>query len=136
MRTVAAVEVAVGYAVGPSGNGVGYARLHGPDANQLIRVPFRVRKAGTSESTIPYAALNAVARSLQRRGVRNVRFVVGDSRFADEVMGARSVDETLAVAYVRLRCALNSLVNFTVQHGVVDELTQRARAEAALNVAA
>jgi hypothetical protein len=40
------------------------------------------------------------------------------------------------MAYVQVRCALNALSSFNVRVRQADELTQRARAEVALNVAA
>jgi hypothetical protein len=83
-----------------------------------------------------YAALTAIVRALCKRGIRAVRFIIGDEAFAQEVATGRHVDERLAIPYVRLRCAMNSLANVDVQAGTTDELTQRARAEAALNVAA
>jgi hypothetical protein len=83
-----------------------------------------------------YAALTAIARALGKRGIQAVRLTIADEEFADEITTGRRVDERLAIPYVRLRCAINSLASFDVQAGGVDDLTQRARAEAALNVAA
>jgi hypothetical protein len=65
-----------------------------------------------------------------------VRFVVRDEEFAAEIATGRNVTNELQLAYVALRCALNSLASFAVDSGGTDELTQRARAEVVLNVAA
>jgi hypothetical protein len=131
------IEAGVGYAADHRGRGVAYARLAGSEAIQLIRVGFRVGGPTiSSERAVAYAALTAIARALVKRGLRDVRFSIGDEGFAEEISSGRGVEERLAIPYVRLRCALNSLANFAVAAGPVDDLTQRARAEAALNVAA
>ncbi|HEX3670636.1 MAG TPA: hypothetical protein VHT92_02910 [Candidatus Cybelea sp.] len=139
MRTMrapgAAVEAQVGYA-GREGRGVAYARLAGPIAPKLMRVAFRSGNPGAGERATAYAALTAIGQALAQRGCRNVRFVVGDAEFAQEFTSGRGVDERLALPYVRLRCLLNSLKKFAVRVGSVEDLTQRARAEVALNVAA
>lgn len=131
------IEAGVGYAADHRGRGVAYARLAGSEALQLIRVVFRVgAPAATGERATAYAALTAVARALAKRGFRDVSFCVADPEFAKEITSGRGVEDRLALSYVRLRCALNSLSKFAVRIGKVDDLTQRARAEAALNVAA
>lgn len=129
------VEAAVGFSAGADGRGIAYVRIDAPNRERIGRIGFKVAMAATLQTT-QYAALTAVARALHRRGVRHVRFVVGDPQFADEITGARAIEQALAIPYVRLRCALNSLMKFSVRIGEVDDLTQRARAEAALNVAA
>ncbi len=133
----AAVEALVGYAANPQGLGVAYARLAGTRGLKLVRLVFRAGKtAAAGERAIAYAALTAVVQALARRGFREVRFVVGDAEFAEEITSGRGVDQRLAIPYVRLRCLLNSLAKFSVRAGSVEDLTQRARAEVALNVAA
>jgi hypothetical protein len=132
-----AVEAQVGYATGAQGSGLAYARLRGASAKQLLRVSFRVAGRRPCEGpAVGYAALTAVTKALSKRGFTNVRFVVGDAQFAREVATGRGVGEALSIPYVRLRCALNSLATFSVQAGDTEDLTQRARAEAAFNVAA
>jgi hypothetical protein len=135
-RADPAVEALVGYAADAKGGAVAYARLTRPHARQLLRVSFRLAARASDSAALAYAALTAITKSLGKRGFRNVRFVVGDARFAQQVATGRGVDESLAIPYVRLRCALNSLATFSIQAGSTDDLTQRARAEAALNVAA
>lgn len=131
------VEAAIGYAADARGNGVAYARLTGRRRRQLLRVAFRI-----AEPTRPidrasgYAALAAVARALRKRGILHVRFLLSDVKFTDEIGGHRDLPETLALPYVRLRCALNALASFSIGAGSTDDLTQRARAEVALNLAA
>lgn len=132
-----AVEALVGYAADGRGNGIAYARVRGPRSRTLLRSGFRVATAGPSrDRATAYAALTAISRLLCKRRVREVRFVIGDSEFVDEISTGRGVGEALALAYVRLRCILNSLAAYSVQAGATDDLTQRARAEVALNVAA
>ena len=132
-----AVEAVVGYAADARGNGVLYARLSNPRTERLVRVGFHVTtRVPFSDRAIGYAALAALSRVLCKRGFREVSLVLGDGAFVDEVATGRGVDETMAIPYVRLRCLLNTFAKFGVQAGTTDDLTQRARAEAALNVAA
>ena len=130
------VEATVGYAADERGNGLAYARLTGARTRRLLRVGFRVAGNPVSDRAAGYAALTAVTRALCRRGVRDVRFVIGDAEFADEVATGQHVAPSLVLPYVALRCALNALAKFHLQPGATDELTQRARAEVTLNVAA
>jgi hypothetical protein len=133
----AVVEAVVGFAADASGTGLAYARLSGTRAGTVLRVGFRVvAPCGCRDRAIAYAALTALSRALAKRAILNVRFVLGDREFVDEVVTGRGVVETLAIPYVRLRCALNALMTFDVSAGTTDELTQRAQAEVALNVAA
>ncbi len=130
-------EALVGYAANARGIGVAYARLIGARAKRLLRVGFRIAPAaGCRDRAVSYGALTAVSRALCKRGLRDVRFVLGDIEFVEEIVTGQGVSEGLAIPYVRLRCALNSLAKFRVQTGATDDLTQRARAEVALNVAA
>jgi hypothetical protein len=132
------VEAAIGYAVSPRGDGVAYARLTGGvEEPELVRETFRLARFELSlELAGGYAALTVIARTLHERGVRNVRFLIGDVRLVEEISARRDVSERLVLPYVRLRCALNALPRFAIRAGATDELTQRARAEAALNLAA
>jgi hypothetical protein len=130
------VEALVGYAADTRGGGVAYARLTGDHAKRLLRVNFRLRGPRSEGAAVGYAALTGITKALCKRGFRHVRFVVGDPQFVNEVATGRGVGEALAIPYVRLRCALNSLATFSIQAGTTDDLTQRARAEAAFNVAA
>jgi hypothetical protein len=131
-----AAEATVGYAADEHGNGLAYARVAGPRSRRVLRVGFRVSARPVTDRATAYAALTAVTRALAKRGVRAVRLVVGDARFAEEVETGHGVAAGLELAYVGLRCALNSLAALGVQPGATDELTQRARAEVTLNVAA
>jgi hypothetical protein len=135
-RSGPVVEATVGYAAGSRGNGVAYAQLTG-GVEALYRVPFRVGVPSPfPDRAIGYAALTAVSHALCKRGFRDVRFLLGDSQLAREIASGADVGETLVLPYVRLRCSLNSLAAFDVGEGAADDLTQRARAEVALNVAA
>ena len=128
------MEAAVGYAADERGNGLAYARLVGARSRRLLRVGFRA--GAPSERAVAYAALTAVTRALTRRGYRDVSFLLADEEFAAEAASGRGVSERLSLAYVALRCALNAMATFVIRAGATDELTQRARAEVALNVAA
>jgi hypothetical protein len=130
------VEATVGYAADERGNGLAYARLTGGRSRRLLRVTFQVGSRPVTARATGYAALTSVSRALCRRGFKSVRFVVSDEEFAAEIATGRNVTNELQLAYVALRCALNSLASFAVDSGGTDELTQRARAEVVLNVAA
>ena len=131
------VEALVGYSADAQGKGVAYARLTGRRARQLLRVSFRVGAPRPfPDRAVAYAALTAIARVLSRRGAREVRFLVADGEFVEEVASGRGISHSLAMSYVRLRCALNALAKYAMQPARTDDLTQRARAEVALNVAA
>jgi len=131
------IEAVLGYAADERGKGLAYAQLTGAQARKLIRTAFRVKSPPPlSDRAIGYAALTAVARALSKRGICDVHFVVGDPQLVEEIATGRGVAETLSLAYVRLRCVLNSLARFVVCAGSTDDLTQRARAEVALKLAA
>jgi hypothetical protein len=131
------VDAVVGYAADGRGNGVAYARLSLGRARRILRVAFRVDSpAPFPERAIGYAALTTVIHALSKRGFQQVRFALADADFVEEIASGRGVGEPLVIPYVRLRCALNSLARFSVRTTPTDDLTQRARAEAALNVAA
>lgn len=131
------LEAAVGYAAAPNGFGVVYARLRRGERARLLRFSFRARRVGRFWGlACGYAALTAVAEALGKRGIREVRFLLGDSEFVQELRTGKVAADVLAMQYVRMRCALNPLESFSFQTSDVEDLTQRARAEAALNVAA
>lgn len=131
------LEVAVGYAAGPAGNGVVYAALSAAQGREVVRLPFQIAsRNGLMERAAAYAALVMVARALCKRGVTRAHFVVPDRQFVEEVTTRRDVPDALALPYVRLRCALNAFHDVEIGVGATDELMQRAGAEVALNVAA
>jgi hypothetical protein len=130
-----AIVALVGYAADRQGRGIAYARVSGAQAEGLVRVTFRVPPP-LSEAGLGYAALTALTKMFVRRGIEEAAFVLGDAAFAQQVATGCGINEVLALPYVRLRCALNALVKFSVRAGATDDLTQRARAEAALTLAA
>jgi hypothetical protein len=130
------VQAEIGYAVGPRGLGLAYARLTGSGPHKLLRSTFRTAPQGRSDRAGGYAAVTAVARALRDRGFDNLRFVLNDAELVQEIAKRREPPETLVLSYVRLRCVLNSLAGFSVVAAATDDLTQRARAEVALNLAA
>lgn len=129
------VQAEIGYAVGARGLGLAYARLTGSGTRKLLRSTFRAAP-GQTDRAGGYAAVTAVVRALRDRGFDNLRFVVNDPQLVDEIAKRREPSQTLALPYVRLRCVLNTLAGFSIAAGATDDLTQRARAEVALNLAA
>ncbi|HEY6325478.1 MAG TPA: hypothetical protein VIW73_03040 [Candidatus Cybelea sp.] len=130
------MKAAIGYAVGPRGLGLAYARLTGSGTRKLLRSTFRTAPRPGSDRAGGYAAVTAVARALRDRGFDNLSFILNDAELVEEIAQRREPSATLALPYVRLRCVLNSLAGFSVIAGATDDLTQRARAEVALNLAA
>jgi hypothetical protein len=129
-------EVKVGYAADRRGRGVVYAAVATAKGARLVRRSFRIAPVPFEDRAIGFAALTEVARVLRERGCRRVNFTLGDAALVDEITAQRDLPETLVLAYVRLRCALNALEAYAVKAGATEDLTQRARAEAALNLAA
>jgi hypothetical protein len=131
------VEAVLGYAANERGNGLAYARVTGTRTRRLLRVAFCVvSPPPLTDRAVGYAAVTTVTRALLKRGIFDIHFVLGDAKLVDEIATGRDVADALSLAYVRLRCALNSLANFIVSAGQTDDLTQRARAEVALKLAA
>jgi hypothetical protein len=126
----------VGFAAGRSGAGIAYADVAGRGQKRLLRVPFSVGAPGAQERVIGYAALTAVVRALRRWNVERVRLAVNDPALVADLGGHRSVPGSLVMPYVRLRCILNQLDEFDIVEAAENDLTQRARAEVALNFAA
>ncbi len=131
------MDTSLGYAADERGAGVAYARVRSGDAEHLLRVPFRVgRVSGLQQREAGYAALTAVARTLRRRGVSRVCFHLSDASLLADLASHRDVPPPIVLPYVRLRCALNQLDDVRLELAADDDLTQRARAEVVLNVAA
>ncbi len=135
-RPSPAIDAEVGYAADRRGGGVAYARVGTADAQHLLRVPFRAGSTSLHERAAGYAALTAVARALHARGRGRIRFALDDTALIEDLADRRTVPEALVLPYVRLRCALNQLEDFSVEPLADGDLAQRARAEVALNVAA
>jgi hypothetical protein len=128
------VDVEVGFAAGERGHGIAYARIHRDGAEHLLRVTFRLRPEFRERET-GYAALTSVIQALGKRGLRRVRLAVDDVELVHELAGAE-VPEAMVLPYVRLKCALNRLDDVKVSAAQSGDLSQRARAEVALNPAA
>lgn len=132
-------EVAVGFAADMQGNGVAYARLGaGSERARIMRVPFSVKRyPALLDREVGYAALTAVSAALRGRGVRRVRFSIEDGRLASEVREHRDVPAPLALAYVRLGCALNQFAEYEIADPPGEsQLSSRARSEVAMHAAA
>jgi len=129
----------MGYAVARDGRGVAYARVADGLAPETLRIPFALSRGwrhAAKDDVAGYAAMVAVARAVRRRGGRRVRFVLSDERFANEVTTRSAVAQHLALPYIRLRCELNAFSKCEIRTAPTEDLTHRARAEAALNLAA
>ncbi|HTU83602.1 MAG TPA: hypothetical protein VMF61_15845, partial [Candidatus Acidoferrales bacterium] len=126
-----------GYAADARGNGIAYVRAGAASAEQLARVPFRVRRhAQLQGHEIGYAAVRAVLRALREWNVSRIRISLEDARLVDELTGRCDVASEIVLPYVRLRCALNAFDAAAVVVGGDADLTQRARAEIAMHAAA
>ena len=127
------VDGIAGYAANDRGCGIAYLRF----SQSVIRVPFTCKRiAGLDGREVGYAALRAALHALREWGIRRVRLAVEDARLVDELSERRDVPAPMVLPYVRLRCALNEFDDAVVVLGETAELTQRARAEAALDNAA
>lgn len=130
------VEAAIGCAADARGHGVAYARVCGPDERHLLRVPFRVEARAERERAAGYAALTAVARALRARGMTRVRFLIDDEALLADLGGRSAIPDALVMPYVKVRCALNLFDDAGFEAAPSGDLSQRARAEVALRVAA
>ncbi len=136
------VTATLGFAAGGTGDGVVYVSLAGAaarDSDGLVRVAFRCQPLPALRGRdIAYAALEAAARRLADRRYP-IRFAIEDQSLAADLIEHRPVPTALTVPYVRAQCALNRLgtATFVARNDrTVRDLTARARAEVALDVAA
>jgi hypothetical protein len=132
------VEALVGYAADERGRGVAYVKVSAPTEEHLLRVPFSVRRGrDLNGREIGYGAMEAIAGELRKRGVKRAVFALDDPQLIDDLAAHRAVPEALVLPYVKLRCALNQFADTSLRldAGSAD-LSQRARAEVAFNVAA
>lgn len=133
------VEAATGFAADGNGSGVAYVRLVLAGTPRVLRIPFTVKRyPALLDREVGYAALSAIGSVLRRRGVERVRYIVDDAQLARDLREHRDVPAPLTLAYVRLRCALNQFKEYDIVPSASGEsdLTQRARSEAAMHVAA
>ena len=126
------VDAVLGFSADERGRGVAYARLAGERGDHLLRVGFRLRR-GYVAREVGYAALTAVAQTLHRRAVPRVRFIVEDELLVRDVHEHSELPPEVVLAYVKLKCALNRFDGFVLDSAEEGDLTQRARAEIALN---
>jgi hypothetical protein len=132
-------NVAAGFAADAEGNGIAYVRLGENGAGRMLRVPFTVKRyPALLEREVGYAGLKAICASLRRRGVERVSLSLDDSRLASDLREHHEVPTALALAYVRVRCALNQFREYEIAEPETREndLTARARSEVAMHVAA
>ncbi len=142
IRTAPHPVAIVGFAAERRGDGVAYASILEADGREgsLIRVGFRCRPLpALSGRDIAYAALEAIASDLLRRGYRAIELRADDPALAVDLADRRPVPGALTIPYVRLRCTLNRFREATFVSSadrITRDLTARARAEATLTVAA
>jgi hypothetical protein len=137
-RSSGAVEAAVGYAVDRRGQGIAYVRVVSPGGRHLMRVGFSVHRPAEGREG-DYAAVGAVLSRLLNGGATRVTLLLADAGLIDEMTGRAEVSERCVLAHLRLRCTVNQFdrCEFRIaSSGEVDDLVQRARAEAALHSAA
>lgn len=127
------INAELGYAADDRGRGIVYAQLGILGKAHLMRIAFRLRSS-YGEREVAYAALTAIARTLHRRGIGMVRFVIEDEQLISEVtVAATELPAAMVLPYVRLKCALNQFASWALVSAPQADLTQRARAEIALN---
>jgi hypothetical protein len=126
------LEATLGYAADDRGRGIAYARLRDPGGERLLRVGFRLR-LGYIAREVAYAALIAVAQTLRRRGIHKVCFVLEDEQLVADVTEHGELSAAMVLPYVTLKCALNQFEAFSLVAAQQVDVTQRARAEIALN---
>ena len=132
-----AIDATIGYAADERGSGVAYVRAVSGDGEQLLRVPFRLARVTAMEGRdVGYAALTAVAGALRRWGAGRSRLILEDARLVADLESYGELPAPIVLPYVRARCALNALDARAIELGPESDLTQRARAEVALRVAA
>ena len=139
MKDGMTVEIGTGFGHGP--RAVAYASYvvpGEPTVTERWHVPVTVRPALRGRD-VGYAALAAVAGAVRDRGVRRATFHIDDQALADDLREHRTVPSALGVPYVKLRCLLNRFDHVEIvasaTHALHD-LSARARADAALDVAA
>lgn len=135
-----AADVAVGYAADERGRGVAYAAINTGSAVGTVRLPFAATPLpaldGRQEG---YAAIGVVCAHLKARGFARVRIRIGDQRVVADLNGTGSPPKPLAMAYVKIRCALHGLGAVRLQAAEsieIRDLIARAQAEVGLHVAA
>ena len=131
--------VTVGFAE-RDGRGIAYAVSGGNGRGPAVRVGFACRPLpALLGRDVAYAALEATAAELVRRGVSRVILRVDDDRLPRDLAERRAMPSALIMPYVRLRCALNRFASADVVYAgddIARDASARARAEAWLNVAA
>jgi hypothetical protein len=131
--------VTVGFAE-RGGRGVAYAVGGSGGRGPAVRVGFTCRPLpALLGRDVAYAALEAVAGELLKRGVSRVVFRIDDDRLPRDLAERRSMPNALILPYVRLRCALNRFAHASVEAAagnVARDASARARADVWLNVAA
>lgn len=133
------VSAAVGFAAGPGGNGVAYARIGQAPQTRTLRVPFQVRRyPALLGREIGYEALSAVAAALLRRGIGLVEIAIDDDRLYGDLTEHHDLPAALTLAYVRLRCRLNQFAEYRIRRSPASDgdLSARACGEVAMHVAA
>ncbi|HZO92974.1 MAG TPA: hypothetical protein VFB22_04340 [Candidatus Baltobacteraceae bacterium] len=126
-------DVAVGYAADLGGAGIAYAALATGTGRSVVKVPFSARPLpGLDGREMGYAAVGAVAAYLRGRGFTRVRIRIADAGVVDDLNARTTVPPSLAMPYVKTRCALHGFAVARVERGEpieTQDLDGRARAD-------
>jgi hypothetical protein len=135
-----AADAAVGYSADATGRGLAYAAVATGTRSGVVRVPFQASPLALyGGREFGYAAVQAVATELLRRGFSRVRFRLADEEVVRDLASPRIVPPALAMPYVRARCSLNGFTAARVERAdrrETADLEARARAELQLRTAA
>ncbi|GAC1404669.1 MAG: hypothetical protein NVSMB64_08270 [Candidatus Velthaea sp.] len=139
-RTRPAADIAVGYAADSNGHGIAYAAISTGTSAGIVRIPFAATALPALEGRdVGYAAVAAVADHLKRRGIGRARVRLADGKVVADLSGGGSPPKALAMPYVKTRCLLHGLGAVRLEQAEpieIRDLTNRARAEVSLTVAA
>lgn len=140
MERYRAATAAIGYAADLEGRGIAFVTIATGSGRTVLRVPFSATPLAIHEGReIGYAAVNAVAHELRRRGFARIRLRVGNPRVVADLAAPCVVAPALAMAYVKVRCVMNSFRSARVEIAElreIEDLESRARAELDLQSAA
>ncbi len=133
-------DAALGYAADPAGSGVAYLSIATGTGRAVVKVPFATSPlAGLAGRDLGYAAVAAAAGYLRGRGFTRIRLRLEDDQLVDELNGRGTVPPPLAIAYVKIRCALHGFAVARVERAEPIEtrdLQTRATADVALRAPA
>ncbi len=131
------VQIAVGWAADPAGDGVAFARFGTGEGGRFIRIPFAVaRRPALFGREVGYAAVTATASALADYGIERLVLRIGDGELLEDIERRRPLPAALHLPYIRARCALRRFGRVRLELGNVGDLMLRARAEVEHHAAA